>query len=103
MHICIKLCPHRKWLISMEFDSLVRRLIVHIDDDLEKEMRAYPEVDWAAVAVNAIRKCISSRENCKFYETIVERAVLQDRKRNSKTSSKKSQKSLSSHRRRVRC
>jgi hypothetical protein len=77
----------------MEFDSLVRRLIVHINDDLEKEMRAYPEVDWVAVAIKAIRKCISARENCRFYETIVERAILQDRraraKRQSKTSNKK--------------
>jgi len=87
----------------MEFDSLVRRLIVHIDDDLEKEMRAYPEVDWAAVAIKAIRNCISGREICKFYDTIVERAILQERKHQSKTSSKKSQKSLSSPRRRVRC
>lgn len=87
----------------MGFDSLVRRLIVHIDDELEKEMRAYPEVDWAAIAIKAIRSCISGREICKFYDTIVERAILQDRKRRPKTSSKKSQKSLSSHRRRVRC
>jgi hypothetical protein len=86
----------------MEFDSLVRRLIVHIDDDdLEKEMRAYPEVDWAAVAIKAIRNCISGREICKFYNTIVERAILEDRKRPSRTSSKKSQKSLSNPRRRV--
>jgi hypothetical protein len=86
----------------MEFDSLVRRLIVHIDDDLEKEMRAYPEVDWAAVAAKAIRSCISGREICKFYDTVVERAILQDKERRSKTSSKKSQKSLSNPRRRVR-
>jgi hypothetical protein len=86
----------------MEFDSLVRRLIVHIDDDLEKEMRAYPEVDWAAVAIKAIRSCISGREICKFYDTIVERAILQNKERRSKTSSKKSQESLSHPRRRVR-
>lgn len=86
----------------MEFDDLTRRLTVHIDDDLEKEMRAYPEIDWAAVAIKAIRNCISGRGICKLYDTVVERAILQDRKRRSKTSSKKSQKSLSSHRRRVR-
>ena len=74
---------------------------MHIDDDLEKEMRAYPEVDWAAVAIKAIRNCINGREICKFYDTIVERAILQDRKLRSKTSTKKSQKSLSNPRRRV--
>jgi hypothetical protein len=86
----------------MEFDSLARRLIVHIDDDLEKEMRAYPEVDWAAVATKAIRSYINGREICKFHDTVVERAILQDRKHQSKTSSKKSQKSLSNPRRRAR-
>jgi hypothetical protein len=73
----------------MEFGSLVRKLIVLIDNDLEKEMSAYPEVDWVAVVIKAIRNCISARENCRFYETIVERAILRDRKRWSKTSSKK--------------
>jgi hypothetical protein len=67
-------------------------VIVRIDDELEKEMSAHPEVDWAAVAIKAIRSCISGREICKFYETVVERAILQDRKRRSKTSSEKSQK-----------
>lgn len=88
-------------VISMEFGSLVRKLIVHIDNDLEKEMSAYPEVDWTAVVLKAIRNCISARENYRFYETIVERAILEDRKRQSKTSRKKVQESLSSHRRRV--
>jgi hypothetical protein len=82
----------------MEFGSLVRKLIVHIDDDLEKEMRAYPEVNWAAVVTKAIRNCISARENCRFYETVVQRAIFRDRKRQSKTSRNMSQKSLSSHR-----
>jgi len=80
---------------------LVRRLIVNIDDDLEKEMRAYLGVDWAAVATKAIRNYISGREICKFYDTIVERAILQDRKLRLRTSRKKSPKSLSSRRRRV--
>ena len=71
---------------------MVRKLIVSIDDELEKEMSAHPEVDWAAVAIKAIRSCISGREICKFYDTVVERAILQDRKHRSKTPSKKSQK-----------
>ena len=71
---------------------MVRKLIVSIDDELEKEMSAHPEVDWAAVAIKAIRSCISGREICNFYNTVVERAILQDRKHRSKTPSKKSQK-----------
>jgi len=76
---------------------LVRKLIVSIDDELEKEMSAHPEMDWAAVALKAIRSCISGREICKFYDTVVERAILQDRKHRSKTSSKKSQKLRALH------
>jgi hypothetical protein len=63
---------------------------VHIDDELEKEMSAHPEVDWVEVPIKAIRDCIRNRENCKFYHTLVERAMLQERKRGSKTPSKKS-------------
>ena len=69
---------------------MARKLIVPIDDELEKEMSAFPEVDWVEVAIKAIRSCIGGREICKFYDTVVERAILQDRKRRSKTSSKKS-------------
>jgi hypothetical protein len=75
-------------------------LIAAIDDELEKEMNAYPGVDWAGVATKAIRNCIHGREICKFYDTIVERAISQERKRRSKTPSKKSQ-LLSSPGRRV--
>lgn len=69
---------------------MVRKLIVHIDDELEKEMRVYPEVDWAAVATKAIRSCIDGREICKFYNTIVDRAMSQERKGRSKSPNKKS-------------
>jgi hypothetical protein len=71
---------------------LVRKLIVPIDDELEKEMAAHPEVDWIEVAIKAIRDCIRDRENCKFYHTIIDRAMSQDRKRRSKSPNKKSQK-----------
>ena len=59
---------------------MVRKLIVHIDDELEKEMSAYPEVDWVEVAIKAIRDCIRGREKCKFYHTIIDRAMSQERK-----------------------
>jgi hypothetical protein len=70
--------------------SLVRELVVHIDDDLEKEMSAHPEVDWVGVVIKAIRDCIRRRENCKFYDTIIDRAMSEERKRRSKPSNKKS-------------
>ena len=69
---------------------MARKLIVPIDEELEKEMKAHPEVDWVKVAIKAIRDCIRDRESCKFYDTIVERAISQERKRESETSSKKS-------------
>jgi hypothetical protein len=69
---------------------LVRKLIVPIDDELEKEMSAFPEVDWVEVAIKAIRNCIRGRENCKFLHTLVDRAMSQERKRRSKSPNKKS-------------
>jgi hypothetical protein len=68
---------------------LVRNLIVHIDDELEKEMGTHPEVDWVEVAIQAIRNCIRDRENCKFYHTIIDRAMSQERKRRSKSPNKR--------------
>jgi len=69
---------------------LVRELIVHINDELEKEMSAFPEVDWVEVAIQAIRNCIRAREKCRFYHTIVDRAMAQERKQRSKSPTKKS-------------
>jgi hypothetical protein len=69
---------------------LARKLIVPIDDELEKEMSAFPEVDWVEVAIKAIRNCIRGRENCKFLHTLVDRAMSQERKRRSKSANKKS-------------
>jgi hypothetical protein len=68
---------------------LAHRLIVPIDDELEKEMNAWPEVNWVEVAIKAIRDCIRDRENCKFYHKIVDRAMSQERKQRSKTPNKK--------------
>jgi hypothetical protein len=68
---------------------LVRELIVHINDELEKEMSAFPEVDWVEVAIRAIRDCIRGRENRRFYHTIIDRAMSEERKRRSKSPNKK--------------
>ena len=64
---------------------MARKLIVPIDDELEKEMSAFPEVDWVEVAIKAIRNCICDRENCKFLHTLVDRAMSQESKRRSKS------------------
>jgi hypothetical protein len=71
---------------------LVRKLIVPIDDELEKEMSAFPEVDWVEVTIQAIRDCIRAREKCKFYHAIVDRAMSEERKQRPKSPNKKSQK-----------
>ena len=80
---------------------MARKLIVPIDDELEKEMSAFPEVDWVEVAIKAIRNCIRGRENCKFLHSLVDRAMSQERKqrsqerrRRSKSPNKKSLKLL---------
>ena len=73
---------------------------IDIDKELEKEMRAYPEVDWAAVGIECLRKRISGMEICRFYNTMVDRAIAQDMKRRAK-SSKESQKPLSRPHRRA--
>ena len=76
---------------------MVRKLTVQIDDELEKEMSAFPEVDWVEVAIQAIRNCIRDRENCKFLHTLVDRAMSQERKRRSKSPNKRSQKLRALH------
>jgi hypothetical protein len=77
---------------------LVRKLIVPINDELEKEMSAFPEVDWVEVTIRAIRNCLRDREKIRFYNTIIDRAMAQERKQRSqerkqrsKSSTKKSQ------------
>jgi hypothetical protein len=39
----------------MGFGGLVRRLMVNMNDELEKEMNAYAEVDWVEFAISAMR------------------------------------------------
>ena len=69
---------------------MVRKLTVRIDAELEKEMSAFPEVDWVEVVTKAIRDCIRDREKCRFYHTIVDRAMSQERKGRSRSPNKKS-------------
>ena len=54
---------------------MVRELTVRIDSELEKELSEYPEVDWAEVIRNAIRKCINCRGIAEMYTAPIERAL----------------------------
>ena len=67
---------------------MARKLTVSIDDELEKDMRAHPEVNWVEVAIKAIRDCIRDRDNCRFYHTMIDRAMSQERKQGSKQKAK---------------
>ena len=56
-----------------------RELTVIIDDDLEKEMGKYPDVDWMETIRELLRECIRRKEICKMYTGPVERAMLQEK------------------------
>jgi hypothetical protein len=58
---------------------LVRELTVSIDGELEKEMSEYPEVDWAEVIRNAIRRYIRCRGISEMYTAPIERALAQEK------------------------
>jgi hypothetical protein len=50
---------------------------VVIDDELEREMSKYPEVDWAKVVRKAIKEYIHRREIYEIYNAPIERAMSQ--------------------------
>jgi hypothetical protein len=56
---------------------LVRELAVVIDDELEREMSKYPEVDWAKVVRKAIKEYIHRREIYEIYNAPIEKAMSQ--------------------------
>lgn len=56
---------------------MVRELTVVIEDELEKEMSRYPEVDWAEVVRKAIKEYIHRREIYEIYNAPIERAMSQ--------------------------
>jgi hypothetical protein len=58
---------------------LVRELTVVIDDELEKEMSRYPEVDWGEVVRKEIRKWIVRKDIFKIYDDAVESALAKFR------------------------
>jgi hypothetical protein len=58
---------------------LGRDLIVTIDDELERDMSKYPEVDWIDTIRKLLRDCISRKEISEMYTGAVERAMLQEK------------------------
>lgn len=53
---------------------MARKLIVLIDDELDNEMRKYPDVDWADAVQKSLRECIRRKEIAEMYTGPVERA-----------------------------
>jgi hypothetical protein len=58
---------------------LARELIVTIDDELERDMSKYPEVDWIDTIRKLLRDCIPRKEISKIYTAAAERAMLQEK------------------------
>jgi len=58
---------------------LVRELTVNINSELETEMSKYPEVDWAEVVRDAIRKYTHCREISEMYTAPIDRALAQEK------------------------
>jgi hypothetical protein len=56
---------------------LVRKLEVTVDNELEKEMSRYPDVDWAEVIRKGIREYIRSRDIREMYTAPIDRALSQ--------------------------
>ena len=58
---------------------MARELIVTIDDELDKEMSKYPEVDWIEAVRKSLRDCIRRKEIVEIYTAPVEKAMLQEK------------------------
>jgi Na+-translocating ferredoxin:NAD+ oxidoreductase RnfC subunit len=58
---------------------MARELIVSIDDELDNEMKKYPEVDWCDAARKSLRECIRQKEIAEIYTIPVERALLEEK------------------------
>ena len=61
---------------------MTRQLIVTIDDELEKEMGKYPDVDWNEAAQKLLRQCIHRKQMTEMYTAPVERALQEEKEDN---------------------
>jgi hypothetical protein len=66
-------------IIKLEMCDLARELIVTIDDELEKDMSRYPEVDWVDTIRKLLGDCIRRKGISEMYTDPVERAMLQEK------------------------
>ncbi|MGD0645255.1 MAG: hypothetical protein ABSA75_10155 [Candidatus Bathyarchaeia archaeon] len=58
---------------------MTRQLIINIDDELEKEMSKYPEIDWVEAAQKLLRQCIHRKQMTEMYTAPVERALQEEK------------------------
>lgn len=58
---------------------MARELVVVIDDELEREMSKYPEIEWVDVVRKAIVDCIHCKEISDIYAAPIEKALLQEK------------------------
>jgi hypothetical protein len=58
---------------------LARKLIVAIDDELDKEISKYPKVDWIETVRRALWECIRRKEIAEMCNSAVERAMLEEK------------------------
>jgi hypothetical protein len=58
---------------------LVRKLKIIVDDELEKEMSRYADVNWAEVIKKGIREYIRNREIREMYTAPIDRALSQEK------------------------
>jgi hypothetical protein len=66
-------------IINLEMCNLVRELTVTIDDELERAMNKYPEMDWIETIRKSLRECIRRKEISEMYTAPVERAMLHEK------------------------
>jgi hypothetical protein len=66
-------------IIKWRYSALVRRLELTVDDELWKEMRRYPDVNWAEVIRKGIREYIRNREIRKMCTAPIDRALSQEK------------------------
>lgn len=61
---------------------MTRQLIVIIDDELEKEMSKYPDVNWSETAQKLLRQGVKRKQVTQMYTTIVDRALQDEKEEN---------------------
>lgn len=58
---------------------MARTLEVNVDDQIEKEMSRYPDIDWDEVIRCAIVMCLRNRGIREMYTAPIDRALSQEK------------------------